>query len=393
MNGDVIIEPAMEQTSTGRKIRLAGTTAPSLYRKDTEKLVAEGLDRAAKRKRTAVWMPLDIPANSSATTVLQTALGYSPESERRAKLNMTGRRLMRSRAWWSFRHKDLPIEAVLTITLNRAYSSETGFRVTTTLAAPFTLPSTERLPEVLIARDSTLSIHANKVGSAIDDAAKATLEKFIKSNPADYAEILTQQEGLLERAAVTALLRQVHLADGLASIEIPDLRDPDNPRWLTLDLHDTNFNGQYVGDITEYLDGSTATERAAELYEELVDTLRGCGLVVPTTISGTDFMQALLTDDSRALTVQLGKANVGGKEQDAFHVLSIHLPTGTFVVTCKREVEDKNETALEWEKSLIRSEVTGQKDALLTYAEQYATRGHDTRAKTIIRKRQELLIN
>jgi hypothetical protein len=61
--------------------------------------------------------------------------------------------------------------------------------------------------------------------------------------------------------------------------------------------------------------------------------------------------------------------------------LSVHLPTGTFIVECTHGDVDKNVVAEKWEEALTMASLTGEEDTLLAYAREYAKKHNATRTK------------
>lgn len=378
-NGEIIEQPTLEASGSGIRLRIKGAEE-SFYRKDKAK-VLEGVAQAkAKAKRTHVWIPVDGFGN------MRSQLGYDPE-EQRAEFTIKGGNIQRIRLWWHFKHKTLPIGAYLTIGMWQMTSPKAHYVVNTNLCMPFTTPNTGQTTPVLKVLDGEFSVVRNALKGG-DEAEATHFEDLVHDQPPGW-EMLGIANNLIERSAVEHLLAQVRAADELDTIKIPDLRNPGSPSWLELDLVDSNLNGvggQFTSDLVDYLEAEGATARAATLYQELIDTLRGCGMVTTGAVRSNEFMSALLSNTPVTLT--LGNALMEGEEKDSKHALTADLATGTFVVTCDQMPIDKDEIAYAWEESLLRAEVTGKKDTLLAYAERYALTQHERRAKQIIGERR-----
>ena len=378
-NGEVIEEPDLEESSSGVRIRIAGTTK-SVYKRHEDELVKKGLEMAASRRRTQFWMPVDL--NDGA---LNRSAGFTP-AEVKARFEPTTRR-SKALAWWSFKHPTLPIKALLIVQWYNDNDYAEGHRITTALVVP-----NQQVKGLNPLCTKVIDPEFDQVRRTLDDSdAKEAFDEFIREDGGVRLDLLGVQSDLIERKAVGTLLKQVRAAEELEEIQIPDLRLAGTHHqfdWLTLKLDETNVNGRFMQDISEYLSGTATAERALELYKELVGTLRTLGMVMGTNLRENQLMEAMLSGDTDALVVQVSTA-VGddGKTRDPKHPISVHLPTGTFVVSCPNETEDKDKIAHAWEESRMLADLTGKEDELLAYARQYVNTNHNRRTKKIVAQR------
>ena len=100
-------------------------------------------------------------------------------------------------------------------------------------------------------------------------------------------------------------------------------------------------------------------------------------------------MAALLSGDKASLGVRVFNLAETNHNVDNAHKLSVHLPTGTFVVECNHQAVDHNEVAEKWEEALTMASLTGREDALLAYATAYAKDHAKKRTQTIIKERSQ----
>lgn len=220
----------------------------------------------------------------------------------------------------------------------------------------------------------------------------AVVEDFVKKNPPAWrpTTLLKRQEFSTDRGVVEAILKAVRKIEALDTIQVLDLREPDKPAWLNLELIDSNVNSAFLSDLTEFLEGSPTVDEALRLYEELRECLRGIGLVLEGK-GENDFLTGLLGNNPAGVTVKLTNAphEQGDGEVDHDHELRMHLPTGSFIVDCSaRSTVTPNEVADRWAEARAMAYLTGEEDTLVAYAREVARRDQDKRAKAIIRERR-----
>lgn len=390
-NGEVVHEPPLEETPSGQKVRVAGTEL-SVYARDVDSLIRKAVFNIAERKQTHVWMPL---SNAAAQEIGR--LGYNPTNEK-AKLhfiqNPTDRN-GKTHLWWKFKHPTLPIEATLTVRIASVHQYGNNpikpQHVSGYLVHPFTTldDGTHDEARFVIENDTYFTGIQDDL-DGYDERTK--VREFVRDNPPSWdTSILGGEQHSSERLGVAALLKRVRVADALGSIQILDLREPEDPTWMDLELFETNCNSQFIADLADYLDGAPSVEQAAQLYIQLLTTLRSIGLVMEGK-SENDFMAALLSGDKDSLSVSLGNATEQGHSVDQNHRLTLHLPTGAFVVECQLHAADRNTVAEKWDEALMMAQFTGQEDELLAYAKEYARRESKKRTAKILKERKDATV-
>jgi hypothetical protein len=364
-DGTIVDEPDLEITTTGRKVRLAGTSV-SAYSRDEYDLIVKGLGMTAQQHKAQVWMPVD-----PNETALRTTTGFDRD-DTRAVFTVEEKRL-RATAWWTFKHPTLPIKALVAVKWLNPNGYVSGNTIQTTVVIPDqTATGLTPLATKVVDRSFT------RARNELDEPARASFSGWITENPAEWASLLGSKGDLTERDAVEALLRQVRAVDALSEIQIPDFRKAGRKRfgWLTLEADGSNVTNRFTDDMLEYLD-NTGTETIAAAYIALRDEFRRVGVVMDSSLKHNQLYQALVDGDERALTVKIGG--------DVDHVVSIHLASGTFVVDC--DLGDRDEIAKAWEESHTIATLTGRKDHLLAYADAFVQQKHDKRTTQIMARR------
>jgi hypothetical protein len=375
-NGETIEEPALEESGTGLKVRLTGTTK-SVYRKDADKLIQRELERRASLRKTKVWMPVDTDE-----TYLERTHGTISQQ---ATLTMEQQAGEKANVWWKFRHPTLPIHAMVICRLKRQgalvhFSSRLIWRDTR--------PTVGFAPMYRNEGTNTFDDMYRALPFGDDQTFRSWAQE-VEWQPA----ILNERSSIIERTGVEDLHAAVMAMEELDEIQIPDLRKgARRPGWLTLRLDGTNVNGQFIADLREYLDGDTTVDKVRDLYTQLVAALREVGLVLPETLKDNQLHQALAAGDSKALIINVTKGLLDDLETDTQHQVAVHLPTGTFVVQCSKS-ENKDQIAHAWNEAAFLAEMTGKEDELLAYARRYAQKNLEQRSKKIVAERKTKLTN
>lgn len=390
-NGEVVHEPALEESGSGIKVRIAGTKI-SAYAKDVDNLILQGVELIADRKGAEVWMPMEDANHGFRNRYLSRALDKGVP-ELHVLTTQDYRNQARTLAWWEFRHQALPVEATLVVEAapNRYGSNRSsGARpqeIHVYLAMqPTTLHPYSIAPIYVKIEDAAWT---NLVGHVSDYNGRLKVQEFLRDHkPADWTpgNLLGEFRYDGERPMVEALLLKVREADSLTRIQVPDLRDPTNPKWLDLELHETNMNNQFLSNLVDYLDGAPTIEHVAKLYREMQKTFRAIGVVLADK-SENDF-QAALQGNRDGVTVEVSSPAEVGHTVDREHKLYVDLFTGTFIVGCTKRDVDRNQVATKWDEALTLAQLTGREEEFLAYARQYADEAEEKRRKTIVHERK-----
>ena len=387
-DGNTITEPALEQTASGRKVRIAGTTRPTTFASDQDQLILDTIRAEAEEKGTFVWMPLDkfrsfLEENAGIYPATSSTALYLNEEEKA------------TRVWWRFRHPTLPIEAMVVVHAaytNPHWRKHTNHTVGAHLIMPRTTPVDTLAnwyamqPEFYVLTDDTLPVLLQN----LEYKAEVTTRQFIKDTRPEWTAILGQEQHRAAHKAARLLLRNLRTFDDLAEIEILDQRDVNNPTWLTLELADTNYDPNLAAELADFLDGETAVEEAARIYADLLTSLRKLGIVFSD--AATDHFQQALLAGSKGVTVEIDTPPVdldNPDEDDGYHELTLHLPTGTFAVSCG--VPHRDRVAERWDEARTIASLSGEEDTLLAFAREVTSRDQQKKVRKVLRQRQKEL--
>lgn len=373
-SGEVVQEPALEETASGRKVRIAGTEVTA-FSGAVDDLIWQAVQATATAKGAEVWMELD-PAKQKQYTAGM--LGYDTDSQPKAELGFTCGK-DQTIAWWIFKHPIFPIEATVSLVLSGAVGR-------LYLQPRLVTQST------YCRREPTWHVETNRLGEMIPHQTGTyshndDWREFLRDNPPAWEpdKVLGQEHFQTERAGVKELLARVRHLDSLLSIEILDLRDLSTPSLLELKLWDTNVTEGFINDLTDYLDGEPAIALAATHYRAMVSALRQAGLVLGERNEG--HFQAALAGGGEALTVEVKSPADEGGDPDPFHSLTLHLITGTIIVNCSNRHEDRDRVAEKWDEAVALASLTGKSDELLAYARRYAETQNEARKARILTER------
>lgn len=384
-NGEIVKEPPLEMSSSGRKVRIAGTTT-SVYMNDLDNMLAEAVKKLAAEKQTHVW--LDITGG-----IERQYESYATQLHASCKFHMVhdpSNLYASTVMWWRFKDTNSPFEVLLWVQVspNRSTRAVNGQTVIATLSMPtrsYWGSSINR--EIVNARNNGMNELVDGLRS-LDVDLNYKWQEFLRDNPVSWpVDLLGVRNPAHARSSVSAVLELVRAFDDLSEIQVPDLGDPYNPSYRTLSLYGTNVNAELISDLTEYLDGAPTIEKAAELYEQLLDTLQSVGIQVERK-SANDFHAALLAGDKDLLNVQIYNLAEQNLRVDNDHSLSTNLATGTFIVQCSHSEVDKGVVAEKWEEALTMASLTGEEDTLLAYARAYAKEHVKRRTESILQERR-----
>lgn len=388
-DGSVISEPRLEVSGSNRRVRVAGRNDTSTYSNDLHSLLTRAANDAAAQRGLQILLETTYDLK----LLYRSALGFDPGGIPSALLGPVHdpeNRGNTTYCWWKFRHPDIPqLEAYVTVTMRGLgnlnyvrsaklwmpvrsyYSSETDTRIVETNGA-----------------------YLGNITQRLDSTRESEWDQWIEQNLPSWKDSLTLGESTTggARAAVKDLIKVVRAVEQHDSLELPDFTDIDNPSYAKFDLVASNVNGQFMSDMAEYLDGETAVNQALEHYQSLLSMLRSMGVEVQAPDSATnDFSAAMLSGQNGSLNMAVRNPIRPEKgrefEVDHEHTLSVHLPTGTFLVECSVQPQDPEEIDQKWREAKTIARLTGEEDELLAYARQYAASQRTGQAQSIIKVR------
>jgi hypothetical protein len=381
-NGEIVKAPALEETPSGRKVRVVGTEIDG-YARDIDSVIRGGLDAAAKSRGASVWMPIHDDTN----WYFKRALGVDLEADLpRASIHLLGRSQSvgeQTVFWWRFKHPEYPIQAIVSIIAKTTGRADVSGLKFITMATKITYQVTKIGPG---AGTVASSIQPNfyEFSGSLSYLHEGAWAEFLRDNPTSLSPLLTGETATAsEKQAVEWMLGKLRAVEELDEVEIPDGRDLDQPGYLTLELNDTNVTGEALDLLIQYLDGAPTIEQAAEHYRLMVEALRHAGVVLGDKTEG-DFLSALVSGEG--LTVSITPYGPG-QMRDLDHTVKVDMVTGTFTVVCSHDIDHHN-TPDHWQKAVTIASLTGKEDELLAYARAEARQRTSVLADEIIEERR-----
>lgn len=385
-DGSVITEPRLEVSGSNRRVRVAGQPDTSTYYNDLHNMLDQAAHTFARQRGQEVLLETTRDLKSMWTSALSFDPGaipsailgpvHDPENTRNATL-----------CWWRFRHPTVPqLEAYVTVTLkglgNLNYVRSA--KVWMPVRAYWGDTTDTQIVE-------TNGAYCGNFTGRLNGTDEHEWDRWIEQNLPDWKDTLTLGDSTTggARAAVKDLLKVVRAVEKHDSLELPDFTDVANPSYARFELVASNVNGQFISDMAEYLDGETAVNQALEHYQSLLTMLRSMGVDVqtPATVDN-DFAAAMLSGQSGSLHMEVSNVvhpDEGREFQvDHEHTLSVHLPTGTFLVECNARPQDPDEIDQKWREAKTIARLTGEEDELLAYARKYAAEQRSGRAQSIV---------
>lgn len=371
-NGQLIEEPELEMSSSGRRVRIKDRQETSVYAKERDAVIEGAVEEAVKRTGSDILTCLN---KAEAIATEDTPL----EASEFPKLG-NGFGSVSFRAKWLFRHPSLPLTATITVTLRKTYRN-------------YEIGSNLSFDQV-----SQQSRHQPSAGS-LDARNGWSTGVMLRHWSDEHADLRHQLEarGLhehfkevkadSEREAVYRFKERIEAFENWATVAIPDVRDVDHVKWLDLDFVDSSVTGQFMADLADYLDSQPIVDKVAEKYEELRELMRYLGIVMEER-SSEDFQRAVATSGSEALRVKVEATDANERRQDGAHSVYLHLMTGTISVECSSRVTDPDEASDNWKLARFEAEVNGELDAFLTHYRSLSNDNHRHSVINLINTRQ-----
>lgn len=378
-NGEVVTEPELEQTSSGRKIRVAGTTN-SVFMNQLDDILKQAVIALAESKGTTVL-------SAVSHTMEKNAIGEFASQAKLHLLTPADSYGKDTSLYWRFRDPQTSYEVTLFARLTTLRGNQYDLNVG--LWQPL-LDYRTYAPSWALSQDKQFSsLHSLLLtGHDWDTNLDAAWRTFLRDEkPGWNTEVLGTERIHASRRAVRRLLEVVREFESLDTINVPDPADPFTPAWRSMELVESNVNGQFVSDLTEYLDTAPTVRQVAEMYETMVKTMESLGMTV-TSKGDNDFMTALLNGDKGAMHLDVGQADEQGFTKDRYHKVSIHMPSGTIVVECQHHNVDMNNVAEQWDEAQTIAKLTGTTAELAAFGERAVKEEAKLRTRRIIKERK-----
>lgn len=395
-DGSVMAEPPLETTSAQRRVRVAGVPDVADYLKNIEDFLGRAARVAAAQQGRFLWMSLGKAINNPLDGATTVATGLTDISVEVRPHFLSGGRSYNeeTRVAWRFRHPTMPIEAQIECSVSKRGYTNTGWTVNTTLTYPSTSPLCADTPKFFAVTEGT-RWGQMVAGQEMYGLLNTRLSEWADKNPIDWCDGFEfgARKFEQERAAIDAFAKVIREVGALDEIEIPNLLKVDSKgedvdgqmQMLTLRLYKTNATQELLETLSDYLTGEPVVDQIKAKWKELSALFRNLGMVIEDP-KDTDWWN-FLTKGADQAPIEVSLRHVtdeAGEGDQARHSVMINLATGTIVVACSKQAS-KDETAVAWETSLLKAEITGQKDRFLAYADKYVEDRQEEKARALMK--------
>lgn len=332
-DGNLLTAPQLEESGSGRRVRLEGRQDTSTLSRDMEKLVNHEINRKVYTRKTSIL--------TCVNTAQQEREKHAPETQ----LALGRDKIEPITCVWVFQHASLPLIARITVCMrHRGYGGSTNsYSVSATLTFDAINQNSYHRPHHHTVSDERCEPHTTPMSH---------LTKFFTST--SYRS---------EPEALHQLRDMIDTFETWDKVHIPDMRSP-SLQWFTLDFSHTNVEGQLVSDIAAYLDSAPTAKQVAEKYEELRQLLRHLGLNLDER-SPQDFQRALALEKDDILQLRLPATRSTDGGVDESHNVFLHLLTGTVSATCASRHPE--EVADNWKLARFEAEMRDELEAFLAF--------------------------
>lgn len=372
-DGSLVSAPAMEQSPAGRRVRIAGDKK-SFHWGSVDTVVNKAIADIASARGTSVWCNVvDLTKNGDSELHFLKDQSWVPTS-----------------MWWSFKHPDYPIEAVIHLNVTLTHGSR--------IQIGAVMEATRLNPEWILRGRFTKWTGAAWINLTPTTGQMQRVQELMRDHPAPFLKGMHatfgdhQYDGA--RRAVKEFLDSIEKFENLLSVQIPNL-EGFTPTWMDLPLHDTNVTGEFIAELRDFLDSASTITDVMRAYNEFRSTMIKLGFTLPET-DEDDLLNAL-TMDSKSAYVVVGQpydahGNLDPDEpvRDHQHTIYLHLTTGTIMVACDK-TDTRDMAAQSWEEACTVASLTGQTDDLLKFANDYAKNGADAGVRKFVNARRMAL--
>lgn len=343
-NGEIVEEPALEMSGSGRKMRLKGKPETSVYRKDVATLIEGAIEEVAKQREASIMTCVTPKGELGSMEPARLTVDTSPIHRRETTLRST-------KLKWRYEHESLPLRATVSVVLRKSWRD--SYEVESYLNFDQIGPASQHTP---------------MAGTCSHRWSVDTSSRTYGQHSRDVHEMLSDEYGTLmtetlgdyqansERDALTRMKKLIDTIDEWDHILIPNTHD--HPSWVRLEFIDSNIDGEFLASLGEYVNASPNIEKVAKLYKELSEAIRQLGIVMDP-VSEDDFARAVAVDQDQILTVSLKEAG-----SNPSHTVALHLPTGTLDVGCHTRNAREAE---EWTVARFEAEMRGELDAFIGF--------------------------
>lgn len=398
-DGTVVTTPPFERTATNKRIRVAGTTK-SMGTRQYSTLVDAAIKAIATQRGSEPWVRVFSAEKIQADAMSTGGLGDFNETFSSALslhlLRPNEDNYMASRdhstAWWRFKAKGLPLYAWVFVDLRNNYNNiNVMTKVVWRSTQPDpdaetveTTPAFAQYENERWTRTLTNMSYYSPTTRAVDNwLAGAVPWPNVDSD--ERPEVISRRHGTSIRNAVHGMSVSCERVNNLEEIQLPDLRDPDNPDWLTYELEQTNYSASFATELRDYVQTGPIMERIKERYEGLLNDLQLLGVVLKERPEATAYQRAV-DGDFEGLAVEINP-HIDAQDVDHLHSVYLNFATGTIYVACQDHSATQDAKA-QWEIDKFTLEATGQMSEFLAYARAFHERISRKQAKKVSEARK-----
>lgn len=404
-DGSVVVSPDLEESVSGRRVRVAGRT-DSVSKKKVGVLIYNTIKEIADQRGTTVWLRL-IPKNEIAarhwSSSPDTLHPYDPW-DRHSTLHVTddstNTHNAQTSAVWEFQAENCPgLKAYLWLILGTHGYSEHAYNVRACLTYQSTWPydytpdedgDMPEPPVFAIQGDNQWIVSSR---NSWESQARSRYED-INQGPAKHKPLgdipmgMRNHQGNIRQAVIDFVERAQAITNTIDHIEIPSFADPGKVEMLTYKLTRSTWTRSLYRECVDFVQAEPAIEQVKAAVASLTKAVRRLGFVVETTPGADDFAKVLsgnLTELDITLRPDLAADKSGQVLQDSKHVIHVDAATGSMTVQCLHENTDALQA---WEVAKFKAEVTGETEALLAYAQAWNNPQEKARLARIVALRQ-----
>lgn len=385
-DGSIVVSPDFETTTSGRRVRIVGTTV-SAGNKQVDSLIAAAIDTVAKQRGTEKLQRIFPPEIEQAQR--GSVVGIPAETFRQAAslhINQdTANAYGSTHLLWDFEAVDLPLAASVFVTLEQrstrcTVSTKVSWRATGAAEAALAIP-------IYYHHDSSNmylgSLYRHSQEFIQFEAEVAKRGGLIPGIKLDNRQFQGQF-----RHAVVEFAERAKAADGLDEISLPDLRNPSQPAFITFKRKASNYSASVHNELLAMVQTGPLLERIKNSYTDLVNAMSQLGVVLTTRPGDTEFAKAAAGDLTQLKVVcqPTEDINVMQNGVDHNHTVTIDLATGSVIVNCSHAT-GLDEISEAWDIAKFKADLTGEVDILLAYAQAYRNPKEQARIKKIIEQR------
>ena len=411
--GDVITEPRLETSGSGRRVRLPGNHK-SFVHSDARELSYTGAIRLAESAGAQIICEIsddDEALTRELPTCVDPLLHILNEDDDVSNSYST----KATTWWWHYRHPTLRgVELTISIKLADVYGYGKRKRVVTTvIKSPHFVPEAANYENGDSHSADGLCYPVSPgaaqnfvpIGGRGGYGVEKWWVKFEDLEVVRTRNFMAPQEYVgKDREAVRDLLRRLRVWVGADSMQIPNfakLAYPGikhverQPETLKLALVSTNCTKATIESLVAYLDGTDHAKRAITLYKELRTELRMAGLVTGS-LQGNQFL-AMLMGLGKPVVVEVENPPLSGDDhpgvrdaEDGIHKITIDLVTGRFIVNCStrkyNEDDVLNRAGDSWQQAITIASIGGAESELLAYARHFAVQEQEESVARLLRE-------